>query len=627
MFIRETTTKNKGKTYTTHKLVESYRDADNRPRQRVILSLGKLSIPKASWKELAILLEQRIIGQSTFHTQNPELESLADELHARGDFTKAKAESKVQAEGERDLIRVDLNSIQTSQFRSIGAELVAKEMWDRLELTKTLRNCGFSDKQIAVSQVLIMGKLIEPASELATWRWFNERTALSELLETDISGLGKDSFYEVGDLLFENRTPIETALYTRETTLFALDRRLFLFDLTNTYLEGSGKNNELAHHGKSKEKRTDCPLISLALMVDEKGFPVYTRICKGNQSEPKALQDVLDELKTKHTPDLTPEKVMLIMDRGIATKANIELISEYGYTYTVIERSPIEKLYETDFAELKGLLAQEEHEQALKDSGWEIVRKEGGVYAKSVRAEDVTRALVLSIGKESKERSMNKLKESRFLEDIEKLNKSVESGNIKLPHKVSERIGRLRQKYPGVANYYDIKLLTTEDEKSAKTITWTKLPRGMQRSVLAGCYVVETNREQISAADIWSDYTTITRVESAFRDLKSELGFRPIYHHNHARTEAHLFISILAYHLLVSIETVLRSAEDHREWKTIRKSLSTHQRSTVIVTSEDGAIYNIRLTGNPEASHLEIYRKFKIINFVKRKKTVANERK
>lgn len=627
MYIREFKTKKNGQTYANHKLVESYRDVNNQPRQRVMMSLGKLSLPKEGWKELALLLEQRLLGQTTFQALTPVLEALAEELYARGEFTKAKSESKVQAQSDRDLVRVDLNSIQTAHFRSIGPELIAKEMWDRLELTQTLKGCGFSANQLSVAQSLIMGKLIEPGSELATWRWSSERSALSEMLENDIRGLGKDLFYEVGDLLYQHRSVIETALYNRETSLFSLNRRLFLFDLTNTYLEGSGKANELAHYGMSKEKRRDCPLISLALMVDEKGFPVYSRICKGNQSEPKALGEVLDELKQKSEPKLLSDQIMLIMDRGIATAKNLELIKEGGYTYTVIERSPVEKSYEADFAQLKGILETEKPEQALSESGWETVRKEAGVYAKCVRAEGVTRALVLSIGKESKELSMDRLKEGRFLEDIEKLKNSVASGNIKLVKKVSERIGRIRQKYRGIGNCYDIDLVLNSDEKSVEAVTWKKRPNGLIRPILAGCYVVETNSDQTSAEAIWHDYTTITRVESAFRDLKSELGLRPIYHHSKERTEAHLFIGILAYHLLVSIETVLRSKEDHREWKTIRKVLSTHQRSTLIVTGEDGTIYNIRLTGNPESNHVEIYRHFNIVNFLKRKKTTVNERK
>ena len=148
-----------------------------------------------------------------------------------------------------------------------------------------------------------------------------------------------------------------------------------------------------------------------------------------------------------------------------------------------------------------------------------------------------------------------------------------------------------------------------------------------KKTILSGCYVIETDRQGLPAAQIWTDYMTITRVEAAFRDLKSELGFRPIFHHKKERTEAHLFIGVLAYHLLVSIETTLRAAGDTREWQSIREILATHQRSTIIMTGQDGTIYNLRITGNPEKHHHEIYQIFGIVDLVKRRKTSVNERR
>jgi len=632
MFIREFITKKKDVSYYNHKLVESYRNMENKPRQRIIISLGDLKdLPKACWKELAFILEQKITGQDTFIPSDPALLQLAESLYASADFHQKKASSKVQAAEQQDFVAVDLNSVQMTESRGIGAELVAKEMWDRLELTPILGGCGFSEKEIAVAQALILGRLIHPASELATHRWFNEQSALSEMLTYDIRGLGKDSYYTIGDRLFESGPAIEQALYNKETTLFSLDRKLFLFDLTNTYLEGSGKGNELARYGVSKEKRRDCPLISLALMVDGKGFPVYSRILKGNQSEPETLKDVLDELKERNPLTLLSNKPALIMDRGIATKDNIALIQAYGYTYTLIERSPREKAYVPAFEELKGILEAENPESdlttTLAAAEWETVRQEAGVYARSIPTETGTRVLVLSTKRADKEDAMLSARDNRFLTDIEKLNHSIESGHIKVAAKVMERVGRLKEKYKGFAKLYDIQIILSDNEKTARSLTWSKLEATTEKNILAGCYVIETDREGLSATQIWEDYMTITRVEAAFRDLKSELGFRPIFHHKQQRTETHLFIGVLAYHLLVAIETTLRAAGDTREWGSIREILSTHQRSTIMMTGQDGTIYNLRITGNPEKNHHEIYTIFGIVNLVKRRKTSVNERR
>ena len=454
-----------------------------------------------------------------FFVKNPK----ADTLYASADFHQKKVESKALAAAQQECVSVDLNSVQTAESRGIGAELVAKEMWDRLELTPILSDCGFSEKEIAVSQALILGRLIHPASELATHRWFNEQSALCEMLETDIRGLGKDSFYAIGDRLFENSPAIEHALYSKETGLFLLDRKLFLFDLTNTYLEGSGKDNELARYGVSKEKRRDCPLISLALMVDGQGFPVYSRILKGNQSEPETLKDVLDELEKRDDPILLNNKPTFIIDRGIATKDNMALIRAYGYTYTLIERSPLEKSYASAFEELKGFLEDSvpgsDPAAALAAAGWETIRKEADVYARSILTETGTRVLVLSTKRADKENAMVSAREERFLTDIEKLKHSIETGHIKVAGKVMERIGRLKEKYKGFGKLYDIRMILSTDEKASQSLTWTKLEAATEKTILSGCYVIETDRQGLSATQIWEDYMTITRVEAAFRDL------------------------------------------------------------------------------------------------------------
>lgn len=627
MYIREAKTTIKGKTYTVHRLVEAYKTVDGKPRQRVIMHLGTLEIPKNRWKELAFLLEQRIHGQATIQSLTPDLERAADELYARGRFSKAKPQAEEQAEQDRELVEVDLHSISMTESRSLGPELVGGHMWERLGFEEILENSGMNALQRSVAKALVLGKLIQPTSELDTWRWLNKRTSLAEMTEEDITGLGKDSYYETADVLYANKSRIELELYNRETGLFSLDRRLFLFDLTNTYMEGDAKGNGLARYGKSKEKREDCPLVSLALVVDERGFPVYSRICRGNQSEPAALADVLEELEKDAGVLTGGRKPVIIMDRGIATRSNMDALKEKGYSYTVIERGPSEKEYEDDYRELKEALAGENAQEKLSLLGWQQAGEKECVWIKGVECADSARILCFSIRKEAKELSMDRLKEQRFLEDMERLKKSVEAGNIMVPFKVGERIGRILQKYSGIGTCYGIDILYREDGKLAKSLQWTKKPIGAQRPILAGCYVIETDRKGIGAQEIWQDYITITRVEAAFRDLKSELGLRPIFHHTEERTKSHLFIGVLAYHLLVGIENVLLENGDHREWKTVKSVLSTHQRATIILTGADKALYHIRVSGTPETDHLDIYRCFGIKNRLKRKKTVLNQRK
>jgi transposase len=129
---------------------------------------------------------------------------------------------------------------------------------------------------------------------------------------------------------------------------------------------------------------------------------------------------------------------------------------------------------------------------------------------------------------------------------------------------------------------------------------------------LYGCYVIESTHKELDAVEIWKLYMTQSHVESSFRAMKSELGMRPVYHQNDERTSAHLFITVLAYHILSVTERRLAQHGDKREWKTIRQVLSTHTRITVVMRDKDGNIYHHRVTGKPEDIHLDIFRKLGI---------------
>jgi transposase len=308
----------------------------------------------------------------------------------------------------------------------------------------------------------------------------------------------------------------------------------------------------------------------------------------------------------------TAELPAIVMDRGIATAKNIELMQSLGFPFIVVERAPKQQdylpVFETEQASFERL--ETNPEQAI------FLRKE---------ASDIgSRVLVISEGRKAKEEAMDSLQEKRFLEDIQRLAGSVVKKTITTPDKVHQKIGRLKQKYPSIAKHYEINLETVNDK--ADKVIWSKKPSRDERSVLTGCYVIETTYQDLSASEIWRLYTMLNKVESAFRSLKTDLGVRPVYHQLGDRTMGHLFISVLAYHLLICIEQKMLESGDHRSWATIRKILATHQRNTVVMTGEDGTIHHIRVSGIPENAHQEIYRILKVKDPLKRKRHIAGNR-
>jgi len=606
MYIRavKTTHKKTKKVYTKLTLVESFM-TEKGPRQRTIMNLGAVDIPRELWAELAYCLEMKLSGQQRWMKQDEEVEKLADELLASQLLKSEKQARRDKREQQAHIMPVDVQSLSTIQTRALGAEIVANQVWQQLGFDKILHEIGFTARQKALAKIAIIGRLIEPGSEHNLYRWFQKRSTLNELLDEDMSGVGKDGFYDIADELLAYKQQIEQSLYHNETKTFSNQERVFLYDLTNTYFEGQCSDNPLAQRGHSKEKRTDCPLVTLALVVDTQGFAVMSQIYKGNQSEPATLEDILNRLEADMLPILSCVKPMMIMDRGIATQDNMALLVERGYPYTVIERRSEQGDFLSDFEDLTTF------EQVGRD--------EEAVYLKKTQTDTGSRVLCCSYKRRQKERSMDQKKERHFLQTLASIQRQVKKGRLKRKEKVYERIGRAKQKYPTIWKYYDMDVGLDDKEKDVLSLDWHKKEvQREQRQQLAGCYVIHSTCTHLSAQAIWQLYMTLNQVESAFKDLKSQLGLRPVYHQHENRTAGHLFIGVLAYHLLIAIEHQLRQSGDHRSWGTIKKELSTYVRNTIAFNDKHGDLYHVRLSSTPESHHKEIFRALSVPLFNKR---------
>ncbi len=338
MFIRESKTKNKktGTVYLKHTLVESVR-TEKGPRQRLVMTLGRLNLERSLWKELAFALESYLTGGEEL--EHLSLFELPDELlqeisrqraiiaHHQQRKSASEAQSKTSASGKQ-IQSIDVNTIAVTESRSVGPELLANDAWQQLEFSKILHECGFSDKETALAAAVIWGRLIQPGSDLSTWRWLRGSTSLPDFFEANISKVNKDRIYEITDKLLLNQDKLEAALYERQSQLFDFEKTLFLFDLTNFYFEGKAEGNDLAKRGKSKEKRNQNPLVSLALIVDQHGFPVKSEVYQGNIGEPATLKEILKSCGLlDYKENELPIRPILAMDRGIATQENIEFLS------------------------------------------------------------------------------------------------------------------------------------------------------------------------------------------------------------------------------------------------------------------------------------------------------------
>jgi transposase len=630
MFIRETRTSNKktGKVYIKHSLVESVRSPRG-PRQRTIMQLGRIDLPRKQWALLSAVLERELSGQKELPGLSKgvepfEVREIAEKAVTHYQFLRKRKEQSRERKEQRRLKKIDLNTATTAWHRSLGSELVGHHTFGRLKLPEFLRERGFSARQRSLAEAVVLGRLIQPGSDLGTWRWIRERSAISELTEVSLERIKKDAIYEIADQLLKHKAAIEEHLFQREKKLFPDRGSLYLFDLTNFYFEGEAAGNILAQYGNSKDKRRDCPLVSLALVVDRHGFPVISRVYEGNIGEPKTLKEILADLgilpkgSQGEFLELFPT---LVMDRGLATRENMQFIRDGGLPYIIIERGPRQKEYVELFREYK--------------KNFECIQRKGkrDVWIYKIDGPDpkTVRVLCVSEGRKLKERGIAQRWEGRAIEDLKKLQRSVKGGYVKAFDKVNQRLGRIRERYPGFGNRFQVSIEASEDGSRALKVSWEILSAGPGQAApepdpLHGCYVIETPHIEESGQDIWKLYMTLTRVEDAFKSLKIDLGTRPINHQLGHRTAAHLFISVLAYHLLISIEYQLCRKGDKRRWKTIREILQTHQRNTIILTDEKDNIHHIRQSGQPESAHREIYNKLDIIDPLPRHHSLIGRR-
>lgn len=606
MFIKEIKTVNKKtkREYIKHSLVESIR-TEKGVRHRTIMQLGKLTISRDLWEELVAELESRISGQMSLNIPGIKVSSKvskqANKIMSSFKIRSSRKVANKEDDEDGEVIPINIDKTASTNHRSIGAELVAHHTWNSLQMNQKLKSLGFDDKECSLTEAVVAGRLINPSSELSTFDWIKYSSAIGELTEKSLDEISLSSLYRIGDKILEHKKEIETHLFNVENRVHPEREMLYLFDLTNFYFEGQSLGNKLAQYGKSKEKRSDCPLVSLGLVVDAHGFPISSEVFEGNVGEVTTLAVILEKMKyfENYLPKMAPT---LVMDRGIASKENIEFLKNKNIPYTVVTRGPRNGHYLDIF---------ENHES---DQDFEtIIRNKKEIKIKKVENKEngTVEILCLSQGRREKESAMR----FRWIEhastDLASLQRSIRKGSIKNRDKIQLKLGRLNERYPSLFQYFDIDLKYEKGNYvSELTFTEKAVYDGENRHAenpLDGTYVIESVHTTKSASEIWDLYMTLTRVEEAFRCMKSDLGTRPIFHQIESRTRAHLFISVLAYHLQINIEYKLYKAGKHLTWREVRKRLKTHQRSTIILTDSSKLIYHLRVTSQVEAHQAEIY--------------------
>jgi transposase len=518
MFVRRYSRTKDGKQHFYYALVESVR-TDAGPRQRIVAHLGELNHDQ----------ERRWQRTVTFFNRQGDAQQLR--LFPEDDDLRLPADP--------DIVRIRLDSVGWSNGRRFGDVWLARWLWRYVGLDAIVaRRLPQGKETVPPADVValeVINRLCQPCSEFALAEHWYASTGLEDLLGVPDSEVTKDRLYRTLDRLRQAQEAIEDDLAKNFGTLFQLDYELLLYDLTSSYFEGLAEENDLAARGYSRDHRSDCPQIVLALVVTREGFPLAHYTLPGNSKDLETVEKVVTAIEKR----FGKSQRVWVMDRGMISKDTLAFLGKSGRRYLLATK--------------RSALAAFQKE--LRAPGWQRL-EDREVEVKLFKRRRVHYLLARSEPRRHKERAIRRRQRRGLAKDLKKLQGRVARGRLKNRDKIAEAIGKLKERYPKARGFVEISVGTNP---AALQYTW-KVSKFKARLARDGAYLLRSNQGGWSAQEFWETYIQLTVVERAFRVLKSELLLRPIWHHYSGRTQAHIFVCVLAYALWKTLDHLAKRA-------------------------------------------------------------------
>ena len=585
------------KVFYQYTLAQTYR-VEGKVKQRAILYLGSEErlADKGNRKIVLEILKAKIFNQPSLFPDDapPHLVDLANEYIAKyaikyGQDSLGAASIPPPPE-KAEFHHVDLEGVEVEQAQSFGGEHLCKQILERLALEQCLKELGLDSEQTSQALISIAGRALFAASEHKTAQILEMNSSLKERFSYD-KPLSHRELYTASDLLYTHKDNIDRFLQQRISNLFDLEDKLVIFDISNTYFETRKSASRLARYGRSKEKRSDCPLVVFTGVINAEGFIRHSRIYEGNKADSTSLEDMLCDLAS-HSK--TSVRQTVVMDAGIATEQNLALITEKGYEYVCVSHRRLD-----DYPFNK----QKNNVVALTDRG----KSQVSLSVFTPEGYEDTWMVVQSPAKRRKQQAMDSKLSERFEEELTNIEAAFhKKGGTKTIDKVWERIGRAKQRHRRVSAGYEISV----EQKKGKAIAmaWKKKPRKKSAEDKAnGVYFIRTSYTDPSEDQLWEVYNTIREVESTFRCLKSDLNIRPVHHQNDDRIQAHIYLTMLAYQLVNTIRYMLKKQDIHYDWSNITRIMSTQTIQTLILPTDTKTIH-LRKPAKPIKEVQQIYK-------------------
>jgi transposase len=565
-----------GKEHRYWNIVESKRCAGGKVVQRQVLYLGEINDgQRESWCRV--------------------IEAFDEKTRQRTQLALFPAEKELPEYAEGYGVQVRLEAMELHRPRQFGACWLACHLYEQWTLDQFWKDRMPDSREGMcwrhVLETLVCYRLIDPGSEWRLHRLWFDRSAMGDLLGEDYALVEKNALYRCLDKVLEHKPALFSHLTERWQGLFGTQFDVLLYDLSSTYFESSrpADENDKRRYGYSRDKRSDCVQVVIALVLTPEGFPLAYEVLAGNTKDSTTLREFLDKIEKQYGK---AERIW-VMDRGIPTE---EVLTEMRQS-----DPPVYYLVGTP----KGRLSQ--LEQELLGVPWQAVRS--GVEVKLLAQEQELYVLAKSHHRIDKERAMRR----RQLRALIKRLKELHQMKFNSSQTLLLKLGAAKGKYPAAWRLIDIAIPTSEPRSTNVTFSFQlnrqKLAEVRRRE---GRYLLRTNLSGKDPAQLWQFYIQRVEIEAAFKNLKDDLQLRPIYHQLQSRIEAHIFVAFMAYCLHVTLKARLRPVAAGLTPRSVLDKFATLQMLDVKFPTTDGRTLILSRYTEPDTDHKLLLEQLKL---------------
>jgi transposase len=560
MFLRSTRRLKDGKEHRYWSIVENRRGTGGRVVQRQVLYLGEINdSQKAAWCR-SIEVFECDSGQYREVALFPEDREAPDLAH--------------------EVVHVRLDQLQVRRPRQWGGCWLACELWQQLQLDDFWRPRLPVSREgtdwLDILKVLVSYRLVDPGSEWRLHREWYERSAMSDLLGRGGESIELQSLYRCLDKLLTHREDLFSFLKERWRDLFDAGYEVLLYDLTSTYFECDPPGRGKRRYGYSRDKRQDCVQVIIALVITPEGLPVAYEVMEGNTSDNTTLRGFLSKIERQYG------KVhrTWVMDRGVPTEEVLAAKRPATTPVSYLVGTPRGRLTRLEREFLKLPWAKVKDSVQVK-----LLPQDGEVYV-----------LARSHGRRQKERGMRRRRLKRLWQRLKELQRQKLTRDELLL-----KLGAAKADAGVAYRLVDVRVPEAGEGVDSQTFIFA-LRKDKLRQVMRneGHYLLRSNLSGEDPAVLWQRYIQLTEIEAVFRNLKTDLAIRPVYHRRDERIEAHIFVSFLAYCLYTTLQQRLRVLAPGLTGRAAIEKLSSMQMVDVLIPTTSGDLLILPRYTQPE---------------------------